>query len=279
VKSSPIGSGKIAFVTGAASGIGLAISTALIAAGNKVLMADVNQTAVAETAEGMGRNAVPVALDVTDAEQVGTVIDRASVDHGPLDLLVNNAGVGIAGEVQDLGLDHWNRILTVNLNGVVHCIHAVYPAMVKRESGHILNIASVAGLVPAALFAPYAASKAAVVGLSLSLRAEAATHGVGVTVVCPGVIETPLLDRRAPHGLAAVQSTPEVRAFLTRSLGSPYPAGALAADALKAVHRNQAMLISPRRARLAWRLNRLSPLITQQYAKWAVLREQRSGAP
>ena len=90
---------------------------------------------------------------------------------------------------------HWDRIIDINIRGVIHGVHAVYPGMVARGSGHIINTASVAGLAPAPLLVPYATTKHAVVGLSISLRAEAAAYGVKVSVLCPSAIETPILDR------------------------------------------------------------------------------------
>jgi len=200
-----------------------------------------------------------VALDVADAGAVAELIGRVADDHGHLDLLFNNAGVGVWGDVADLTLAHWNRAIDVNLKGVVHGVVAAYPLMVRQGRGHIVNTASLAGLVPGPLLTPYAMTKHAVVGLSTGLRVEAAAHGVRVSVVCPGIIETPLLDKGNPPDLPATGPLPDGRKMLTRSMGRPYPAASLADDVLAGVARNRAFIVTPRHARAAWALYRLSP--------------------
>jgi NAD(P)-dependent dehydrogenase (short-subunit alcohol dehydrogenase family) len=271
--------GRVALVTRAASGIGWALSAALAARGATVVMSDIDAAKLEPAAARIDGDRTAVELDVRDASAFAAVVDGITDTHGRLDILINNAGTAAAGEAHQLTLEHWRRVLAVNLDGVIHGVHAAYPGMVARRRGQIVNVASIAGLTPAPLFTPYAASKFAVVGLSLSLRAEAAAHGVGVTAICPGVIETPLLDIRAPAGLPPVASTPHVRAFLTRDLGAPYPSAALAEDALRAIERNRAILVSPRRARLVWHLTRLLPTATLVYATRVVRRERREPAP
>jgi len=105
-------------------------------------------------------------------------------------VMVNNAGIGVGGEASELTLAHWERVIDVNLRGVIHGVHAAYPVMIAQRSGHIVNTASLAGLMPSPWLTPYAMTKHAVVGLTLSLRAKAAAHGVRVTAVCPGVVDT-----------------------------------------------------------------------------------------
>ena len=111
--------------------------------------------------------------------------------------MFNNAGISIGGETEELTLDHWNSIIDVNIRGVVHGVHAAYPLMVRQGSGHIVNTASMGGLMAAGLLTSYVMTKHAVVGLSLALRSEAAAHGVGVTAVCPSAVDTPILDKGA----------------------------------------------------------------------------------
>ena len=111
--------------------------------------------------------------------------------------MFNNAGISIGGETEELTLDHWNSIIDVNIRGVVHGVHAAYPVMVRQGSGHIVNTASMGGLMAAGLLTSYVMTKHAVVGLSLALRSEAAAHGVGVTAVCPSAVDTPILDKGA----------------------------------------------------------------------------------
>lgn len=188
---------KIAIVTGGASGIGRAVATSLVARGDTVTVVDLNAGGAEEVADrlnalGQGK-AFAAALDVTDAEAVGELYRAVKADHGRLDLVFNNAGIAVGGLAENLTLDHWNKTIDINLKGVVHGVHAAYPIMLEQGYGHIVNTASLAGLVPMPMGIPYTATKHAVVGLSLGLRAEAATRGVKVSVVCPGFVDTPLL--------------------------------------------------------------------------------------
>ncbi len=266
--------GKVALVTGAASGIGRALAAELIDRGATVVVSDVDQPGVLAVAEALervtgGTDAVPsraiaAVLDVTDADDVAELVARTARDHGGIDFVFNNAGIGIGGPVSDLSLAHWQRVLDVNLWGVINGVHAAYPIMIAQGHGHIVNTASLSGLLPSPLLVPYSTTKHAVVGLSVGLRMEAAEHGVKVTAVCPGVIETPLLDKRNPDDLPATDS-PDIRAMLTALVGQPYPAASLAADVLDGVARNRALIVTPGHARRAWAAYRVSPqlLVTQ----------------
>jgi NAD(P)-dependent dehydrogenase (short-subunit alcohol dehydrogenase family) len=239
------------------------------------VVTDVDGASAEAVAIEIGERAEAFALDVCDADAFATLAANVVARHGGLDLLVNNAGTAVGGEVQDLELEHWRRVIDVNLNGVVHGIRAAYPAMIASGRGQIVNVASVAGLGPAPLLTPYGLTKWAVVGLSRSLRAEAAAYGIGVTVVCPGVIDTPLLERSAPDGMSAPPSTPVIRSWVSRDLGPPYPADAFAQDVLRAVARNRAMLVSPRRAHAAALLLRLFPGLADRVAQRRVRAERR----
>jgi len=264
--------GQVAVVTGAASGIGRALSTALARRGATVVLADIDEAGAKAAADELapegaadrgaaatGVGASATALDVTDPAAFAELIGRTVTEHGRIDLLFNNAGVGMGGDVGDMSLVHWNRVIDVNLRGVVHGVAAAYPVMIRQGAGHIVNTASLAGLIPSPMLTPYAMTKHGVVGLSTSLRMEAAAHGVRVSVVCPGVIETPLLDKGNPADLPAVASLPDGRRMLTRSIGAPYPAASLADDVLAGVARNRAFIVTPRHARTAWAAYRLSP--------------------
>lgn len=255
--------GQVAIVTGAASGIGRALSAALARRGAAVVLADIDEAAVKSAADDMagasGASVSGKALDVRQAEAFGDLVAGVVRDHGHVDLLFNNAGVGIWGDVADLTLAHWDRVIDVNLRGVVHGVAAAYPVMIRQGRGHIINTASLAGLVPGPLLTPYAMTKHAVVGLSTGLRAEAAAHGVRVSVVCPGVIDTPILDKGNPPDLPAVPSPLDGRRMLSKSMGKPYPPASLADDILAGVARNRAFIVSPLHARAAWAVYRLSP--------------------
>jgi NAD(P)-dependent dehydrogenase (short-subunit alcohol dehydrogenase family) len=272
--------GRTALVTGAASGIGRAIAEALAARGASVVLADVDgssaEKAAAEIAERTG-GVTAALLDVTDPDAFTAVVDRIVGERGQLDLLVNNAGTAVGGEVQDLSIEHWDRVLDVNLKGTVNGVLAVYPGMVDRREGHIVNVASLAGFAPTPLLTPYATSKFGVMGLSLSLRAEAATHGIGVSVLCPGPVETSLLERTAPAGLPTAKSAPNPRDWVSKGLGRPCSAQSLACDLLRGIERNRAILIArrPRRARMAWYGMRLAPTLVLRVMEKRVREEQK----
>ena len=261
--------GRIAFVTGGASGIGKALSGALVARGASVVVADINASsaaAVAHELDGRGPgSATSVSLDVADAKGFERALGEVHDRHGRLDLLFNNAGIGIGGPVEELELAHWERTLDVNLRGVVHGVVAAYPLMVKQRFGHIVNTASLAGLVPFPFGVPYAMTKHAVVGLSVSLRSEARAHGVRVSAVCPGVIDTPILDSDGPSDLPRTKLAGRGREmFLRANRGPAYPPERLAEDVLRGVDRNQAIIVAPGRARGIWLANRISPRLVER---------------
>ncbi|MFI6595167.1 SDR family NAD(P)-dependent oxidoreductase [Nonomuraea sp. NPDC050536] len=247
---------KTAVVTGGASGIGRAVARELAAKGVAVTIADLDEAAGDRTAKEFGLEFAP--LDVTDAAAVAAVLGSVRDAHGRLDFVFNNAGIAVGGFTDELTLDHWNRAIDVNLRGVVHGVHAAYPIMLEQGSGHIVNTASLAGLVPAPLMLPYTTTKHAVVGLSLALRAEAAGRGVRVSVVCPGFTDTPLLDHANP-GLPPTELAAHARESAIKSTGRLYSVDRLAADILRGVARNQAMIVAPASGRVAWRGARLSP--------------------
>jgi NAD(P)-dependent dehydrogenase (short-subunit alcohol dehydrogenase family) len=253
--------GRVAIVTGGGSGIGAAIARALAARGSTVVIADIDEAAAKTLADQIGKGPAGAAsaevVDVTDADAVADLVASVTAAYGSLDLIFNNAGIAVAGLVDELTVDHWNRVIDVNLRGVVHGVHAAYPVMLRQGHGHIVNTASLAGLVPGPGLAPYVAVKHGVVGLSLSLRAEAALRGVKVSAVCPGFVDTPLLGHVNP-GLPQTE-TGDNAAVLARMLGKLYQADQLAQDVLRGVEQNRALIVAPRSARIAWRMSRYAP--------------------
>ncbi|MGB5808905.1 MAG: SDR family oxidoreductase, partial [Polyangiales bacterium] len=195
-----------AFVTGGASGIGAALCRALGSAGVRVCVADLDEVGAHSVASDMisrGHKARALALDVSDRAAFVSAIEEAEAGGVPVDLLVNNAGVGLGGEIRDNTAEDWDRILSVNLYGVIHGVDAVYSRMLERRHGTIVNIASLAGLVAVPGEGPYVASKHAVVGLTKVLAAEASALGVDVCLVCPGVVRTPIYDSSPTRGFDA----------------------------------------------------------------------------
>ena len=269
---------RIAIITGAASGIGRALASALVTRGDTVVAADVDgdgaERAAAELARHRPGAATPAVVDVRDAGAVQALVDQTCERYGRLDVMVNNAGIGVGGEARELQLAHWDRAIDVNVRGVVHGVHAAYPVMIEQGSGHIVNTASLAGLVPSPLLTPYAMAKHAVVGLSLSLRAEAAAYGVRVTVVCPGVVDTPILDKEGPEDLPRpALLTGRAREYFRHLQPRFYPADQLAQDIVRGLDRNSALVMAPRSARVAWQLWRYAPVVvnqmTQRQLAWA----------
>ena len=252
-------SGKAALVTGAGSGIGAALCRALAAAGADVLCTDIDGQAAERTASALGGGARSARLDVTDAAAVQAAVHDVVHRAGRLDLMFNNAGIVWGGDSELLTLDQWNAIIDVNIRGVVHGVAAAYPQMIRQGGGHIVNTASMAGLTAAGQITSYVMTKHAVVGLSLALRSEAAAHGIGVLAVCPSAVETPILDKGAVGGFVG-------RDYFLQGQGvkTAYDADRLARDTLRAIERNKALLVKPRRAHAQWMIARLAPGLMQR---------------
>ena len=261
--------GKVVIVTGAASGIGAALSRALAQHGAAVVvLADIDEAGTGAVAEeitlGRAGRTEAAALDVRDAAAFTALVERVIGDHGRVDLLFNNAGVAVGGDIEDLGVEHWDRVIDVNIRGVVHGIRAVYPHMLERGSGHIVNTASLAGLGPTPLLVPYGMSKHAVVGLSTGLRLEARDRGVRVTVLCPGAIDTPLLDSQGPEDLAPPRVPFDARRYLRRAVGREHPVEGFVEKALRGVARNKGLVVEPASARALSKGLRWSPRISER---------------
>src|SRR4051812_29810606 len=265
--------GRIAIVTGGGSGIGEALSRALAVRGDTVVVADIDGAAAERVAGDIRGTSAKV--DVRDAAAVQALVDDTVAQFGRLDLIFNNAGIGVGGDVLELTVAHWDRIIDINLRGVVHGVQAAYPVMARQRSGSIVNTASVAGLTPTPYLTPYVATKHAVVGLSLALREEAKAHKVNVTVVCPGWIDTPLLDSTGPDDLPKPDGAEGGVREAAEKMGKLYSPDDLAQDILRGVDRKRAMVIAPRQARAIWRVTRLSPLLVSRVAGFAGRRENK----
>ncbi|SRX93982.1 short-chain dehydorgenase/reductase [Gordonia sp. KTR9] [Mycobacterium shimoidei] len=253
--------GKQAIVTGAGSGIGAALCRALVAAGADVVCTDIDAAAATRTADSLKGpgSARSARLDVTDPAAVQAAVDDVVARTGRLDLMFNNAGIAWGGDTELLTLEQWNAIIDVNIRGVVHGVTAAYPVMLAQGHGHIVNTASMAGLTAAGQITSYVMTKHAVVGLSLALRSEAVSRGVGVLAVCPAAVETPILDKGAVGGFVG-------RDYYLRGQGmkTAYDPDRLARDTLRAIERNRALLVVPKRAHASWLFARLAPGLLQR---------------
>lgn len=190
--------GRTAFVTGGASGIGLALGRAFGEAGMRVMLADIERgsldAAVAEL-RGAGLDVRGIPCDVADPASLERAAAATQEAFGKVHLLCNNAGVGGGSGIDDISLDTWRWVLDVNLMGVVNGLHAFLPLLrAHGESGHVVNTASMAGMLSGLGFGPYSASKFAVVSLSEALAAQLRPLGIGVTVLCPGFVRTRISD-------------------------------------------------------------------------------------
>jgi NAD(P)-dependent dehydrogenase (short-subunit alcohol dehydrogenase family) len=256
-----------AIVTGGASGIGRALAEELGGRGLHVVVADRQRELADEVAEGIrgrGGAAAAAPLDVRDREAFRRLAAETAA-RGPIAYLFNNAGIGASGEISEYEAADWDEVIDVNLRGVTHGILAVYPHMIAQGSGHIVNTASMAGLVPSPALGSYTATKHAVVGLSQCLRVEARRHGVRVSVLCPGVIRTPLLSG-GRYGRVRADFDVETAAAHSERMRPMEPAE-LARRTLRAVDRDRAIIIEPRWWRLFWVLYRLSPGLFERMAR------------
>jgi NAD(P)-dependent dehydrogenase (short-subunit alcohol dehydrogenase family) len=252
--------GAVAIVTGSASGIGRALAEELTKRGCEVVLADLQIELAQEVASGIratAGKAEAVEVDVIDFSAVETVVQKTVDRTGRLDYIFNNAGIAIIESVDRYTLEDWNRIVDVNLRGVIHGVQTAYQVMLKQGFGHIVNTASIAGLAPLPGAAGYSMTKHAVVGLSTSLRIEAATMGIRVSVFCPGLIRTPIMQGGKYGKIAEDLPRDEMQVMLERL--RPMHPELFAMKALNAVAKNKAIIIVPSWWKIGWWLHRLSP--------------------
>jgi len=205
--------GMKVLVTGAGSGIGRSVSIALGQRGANLFLTDINAIGLAETAELVKKAGGAIgkiqALDVSKFEQVKSFAEAILKESGAMDILMNVAGVALFALIEDMSHADWEKVINVNLWGPIHVIESFAPEMIKAKKGHILNVASIAGLVGGPWHAAYSASKSGLVGLSEVLRYDLMQHGIGVTVICPGAVETPL--KQSTRILGVDMEKPEVK--------------------------------------------------------------------
>jgi NAD(P)-dependent dehydrogenase (short-subunit alcohol dehydrogenase family) len=219
--------GKVALVTGGASGIGAGIARVLAAAGARVAIGDLDGDGAAAVAAGLPGEApgLGVRLDVTDRDSAGQAVTTVEREIGGVDVLVNNAGISSVAPFLDITDTDWDRLMGVNLRGVLVVTQRVLPTMLARRSGAIINISSMAGKEGLPNLAHYCATKFGVIGLTQSLAKEVAARGVTVNAVCPGVVRTPLWDHPDTGILRQLDGENGWRSFLAGiPLGRPQSA-------------------------------------------------------
>jgi NAD(P)-dependent dehydrogenase (short-subunit alcohol dehydrogenase family) len=226
----------VAFITGGSSGIGLSVAKRLARDGAKLALVDKDaaglERAVAEI-ESLQARAIGLVCDVSDRAQVFDAAEKAGKELGPVDLVMNNAGVGVGGLIGDMGSDAWDWVMRINLMGVIHGLEAFVPKLKAQGRGHIINTASMAGMRGMPGMGAYCASKAAVVSLSESLYAELMPFGIGVSVLCPGFVKT----RLAETSLDAdpTKSSGDASAAMSALIDAGIPVEAVAERVLEAI--------------------------------------------
>ncbi|MDB4966532.1 MAG: Oxidoreductase, short chain dehydrogenase/reductase family protein [Myxococcales bacterium] len=264
----PIPASARAVVTGAGSGLGRAFCHDLARRGAKVLCADIDEASAKKTADEIGHGAASTRCDVSKLEDVQALAVAAEALLGGVDLIVNNAGVAVGGLVGEISIEDWRWIVGVNFWGVVHGCHVFAPILKKQGRGHVLNVASAAGLLAPPSMGPYNATKAAVIALSETLRAEFHGTGAGVTVLCPTFFATNIHNN-------ARGTDENMRSMVEQMMSaSKLSAADVARMALDTCERDQLYALPHADGRWLWRLKRYTPagfaaLLPRAYAAQA----------
>jgi short-subunit dehydrogenase len=270
-------------ITGAASGIGRALAIALAKERCNILLADINKEGLLQTldlvkqAGGFGEVFI---CDVSRLDDVMKMAHHCFNTWGKVDILINNAGVASVGIMGDIPIKNWEWIVSINFWGVVYGCHAFVPGMKKQGCGHIVNVASIAGIISSAEMSPYNATKAATISISETLKSELAPYNIGVTVLCPTFIKTNLMDTMrytdefqkqcSVAGIESAKWTPEM----------------IAALVINAVKKNKLYVVPQMAAKFIWIFKRISPsaffglfafLMRKGWARKLMLRMARSG--
>ncbi|RJL24113.1 SDR family oxidoreductase [Bailinhaonella thermotolerans] len=255
-------------VTGAGSGIGRATARAFAAHGAEVVCADIDAEAAERTAKETGGH--PYVVDVADTAAMERFAGEVEDAHGVPDIVVNNAGIAVAGPFLDHTAEDWSRVFDVNLGGVVNGCRVFGRRLVERgEGGHLVNVASLGAFAPSRALPAYSASKAAVKTLGDCLRAEFRRHGIGVSTICPGFTSTPLAEHVVYRGRRVERERRRaIRALRLRR----FPPERIAAHILRAVHRDQAVVPVNTEARLGYLISRLVPAALRATARLVRLR-------
>lgn len=266
--------GKTALVTGAASGIGKQSALAFGRRGADLVICDIDEAGLAETERelrGLGRQVQSRRVDVADRDAMQAFAADIHQKIGSIDLLMNNAGVALGARFLETSLEDWDWILGINLRGVIHGCHFFVPEMkASGRGGHVVNVSSAAGYLPASVLNAYVTTKYAVLGLSEALSLELAPHGIGVTALCPGIIDTPITRSARLRG--ELDSAEMRHEMVSRYGKRGYGPERVAENLLKAIQRNRTVApISPE-AWIGYGLKRLAPGLV----RWLGARGERN---
>jgi len=243
-------------ITGAASGIGQATAIEFAGRGADLVVSDINETGLARTVSAVrakGRRALGLRIDVADAGQVEAMIDSTLQEYGRIDILMNNAGVALAGEMRHLALKDWEWIMGINLWGAIYGIHYAPPHMIQQGSGYIVNVASSAGLIASPGMSAYTTTKFGLVGLSEVLFNEVRRHGIGVTVVCPGFVRTPIFSKTEVRGIKDDDQARKVPPFIGITQET------CARNIVEAVRKNKPLIIPGPEMKFLYGCKRFAP--------------------
>src|SRR5271169_2359845 len=258
--------GRWVLVTGAASGIGFETALAFGREGADIIALDLDDARLAATTrsiEALGRNCMAFRCDVSDAAAVGVVAAKIAVDLGAPDVVVNNAGIGFLGPFLETPLSAWNQVIGVNLMGVVHFSRAFLPGMIAAgDARHLVNVSSAAGIHPVPNLSAYSASKHAVLGLSDTLAMELRNTRVGVTVVCPGIINTPIVSNRRAIAPSVPASTLDKLERNYQTKGAP--PSLVGTRIVRAVKRGEHLVLVGPSSTLVFNMRRLSPRLLRK---------------
>jgi 3-oxoacyl-[acyl-carrier protein] reductase len=248
--------GKRALVTGAASGIGRAIALALAREGADLLLVDIDAhglEATASTVEKLNCKAFKTTCNLSQTTEVAAVVEACRTAFGGLDILVNGAGVVLYGPAEEMSAEGWHAVMSVNLLAPIQLVRELLPLMTVQNESHILNVCSVMGLVPGRKLMAYQTSKFALVGFSLALRTELGARNIGVTALCPGLVDTPMLDKFAPSWLRKSVSLGRLSLVTTPD--------AVARRAMASIRGNRGLVVVSFGGRLIWWIYRLFPAL------------------
>lgn len=256
--------GRVVVITGAGSGIGRELALQCARAGARLALCDMNPDGLAHTvqdARATGAEVFSQTVDVADAEQMTSFAKEVADQLGVVDVLINNAGIAVIGGILDTTLSDWERLISVNLMGIVHGNAAFVPAMVQRGSGHVVNIASAAGVLANPQLGAYSTTKFAVFGMSEALRMELRPHGIDVTVACPGIINTAITHTSAYRGgNDDARRTKTTAAYAKRG----YSPDRAARNILRAIDGGKAVAPIAPEAHVMYVLSRVAPPV----ARW-----------
>lgn len=275
-------------VTGAASGIGRAVAIAAAREGAALFLTDVNGALLDSVAQeiraGGGDVRMVLAFDISDAASVEDFARAVHAAHGSLDVVMNIAGIAIWGSIETLGDEHWRRCIDVNLMGPIHVLRCFVPPMIEaRRGGHVVNVASAAGLFGLPWHAAYSASKFGLRGVSEVLRFDLERHRIGVTLVCPGAVDTGLVKTVQIVGIdTTAPDVVKMRARFQKHAITPEKA---AAQILEGIRKNRYLVLTSPDVRLgywaqrlcAWSYEIAMRLMNNQL--YAITRRQRRPAP